>query len=290
MIIDNAGTYTLRYTATDDCGKTTTVDRELVVELPPATYRTVLYTDGTFIINESSYDMEENIAEHGEATNVYVPLDETNKYAYSNESSRLWNSVASSIKRVEIGSEISPTSTAFWFYGCSALESVDFANIDGSRLLNMSSTFYDCSSLTEIDFTGLNLRLVTNIGAFCRGCSTLKSVTFPQVNNNILNSIEQAFRNCTSLEVVDISCFKSSSNLAKCAYAFYNCPELTTIYASNGFTFENITGTPGTSVFDYSRLLVGGSGTQWSSSRTGSAYGRIDNPPDAPGYFTLKSA
>lgn len=31
MIIDNAGTYTLRYTATDDCGKTTTVDRELVV-------------------------------------------------------------------------------------------------------------------------------------------------------------------------------------------------------------------------------------------------------------------
>ena len=34
MIIDNAGTYTLRYTATDDCGKTTTVDRELVVEAP----------------------------------------------------------------------------------------------------------------------------------------------------------------------------------------------------------------------------------------------------------------
>ena len=35
MIIDNAGTYTLRYTATDDCGKTTTVDRELVVQNQP---------------------------------------------------------------------------------------------------------------------------------------------------------------------------------------------------------------------------------------------------------------
>jgi len=34
MIIDNAGTYTLRYTATDDCGKTTTVDRELAVQDP----------------------------------------------------------------------------------------------------------------------------------------------------------------------------------------------------------------------------------------------------------------
>lgn len=32
MIIDNAGTYTLRYTATDDCGKTTEVERELVVQ------------------------------------------------------------------------------------------------------------------------------------------------------------------------------------------------------------------------------------------------------------------
>lgn len=32
MIIDNAGTYTLRYTATDDCGKTTTVDRTLEVQ------------------------------------------------------------------------------------------------------------------------------------------------------------------------------------------------------------------------------------------------------------------
>ena len=42
MIIDNAGTYTLRYTATDDCGKTTTVDRELVVA-----EQIYSWTDGT---------------------------------------------------------------------------------------------------------------------------------------------------------------------------------------------------------------------------------------------------
>lgn len=44
MIIDNAGTYTLRYTATDDCGKTTTVDRELVVEEP---WGTITFADAS---------------------------------------------------------------------------------------------------------------------------------------------------------------------------------------------------------------------------------------------------
>lgn len=36
--------------------------------------------------------------------------------------------------------------------------------------------------------------------------------------------------------------------------------------------------------------LVGGSGTTYSSSNTGKTYARIDNPPDALGYFSLKSA
>lgn len=37
MIINEAGTYTLKYTATDSCGKTTVVDRELKVEEPTRT-------------------------------------------------------------------------------------------------------------------------------------------------------------------------------------------------------------------------------------------------------------
>lgn len=38
MIIDNAGTYTLKYTATDECGNQTVVDRELVVAEPVHVY------------------------------------------------------------------------------------------------------------------------------------------------------------------------------------------------------------------------------------------------------------
>lgn len=44
MIIENEGTYTLRYTATDDCGKTTTVDRELIVAEP---WETITFADAS---------------------------------------------------------------------------------------------------------------------------------------------------------------------------------------------------------------------------------------------------
>lgn len=36
--------------------------------------------------------------------------------------------------------------------------------------------------------------------------------------------------------------------------------------------------------------LVGGAGTAYNSGHTDKEYARIDNPPDAPGYFTLKAA
>lgn len=44
MIINEEGTYTLRYTATDDCGKTTTVERELKVEEP---WGTITFADAS---------------------------------------------------------------------------------------------------------------------------------------------------------------------------------------------------------------------------------------------------
>ena len=68
MQIDTAGTYTLKYTAEDECGNVTEVEREVVAE--QISYRTVLYTDGTFIINEKDSDQAANEALHGVATHV----------------------------------------------------------------------------------------------------------------------------------------------------------------------------------------------------------------------------
>ena len=71
MHFDQDGTYNLVYIAEDECGNTTLAER--VVEV--FSLRTVLYPDGTFIINEKSTDQATNEALHGVATDVYDPFD-----------------------------------------------------------------------------------------------------------------------------------------------------------------------------------------------------------------------
>ena len=262
MIIDNAGTYTLRYTATDECGNSTTVDRELVVELPQEEFRTVLYTDGTFIINESSYDMIENIANHGEATNVYAPFDpngatDEDKYMFGAAANRLWNNERENVVRVEIGSLIYPPSLRYWFNNFVNCTSMDLMNLNTSEATSAFGLFYGCSSLESLDVSHFDTRKMT--------------------------TFENMFRGMRNIQVLDLSSFDTSM-VTTIQNMFSFCEKLKTIYASQSFAVNN-----GAQTFYETPLLVGGAGTQWNSSKQTYVYARIDNPPDAPGYFTLKS-
>lgn len=238
MIINTAGEYTLQYTATDACGNSTTVERDLVVEEPP-TYRTVLYTDGTFIINESSRDEAHNVALHGQPTNVYNPFDPNgdtlvDRYEFSTYGLRPWDNQVSSITSVEIGSNIQPTLTRHWFENMTNLLSVDLDNLDTSAVTSMESMFNGCSLLETLDLSGFDTSDVISTATMFRSCSALK-----------------------------------------------------TIYASTLFVVEQVTSD--SNMFVSASNLVGGAGTTYSSSYRDKTRARIDNPPDAPGYFTAKS-
>ena len=263
MIFDEPGTYQIEYTATDECGNETVADRTVIVEEPP-TYRTVLYTDGTFIINESSRDEAANVALHGQPTNIYDPFDpngatNVDKYIFNSDNIP-WNSEAGSVLSVEIGSEIHPTSTAYWFYGMSYCTSIDLSNLYTSAVTNMRYMFY-CWRLPSLDVSGLDTSNVTDMSGM--------------------------FYCCNALTELDLSSF-DTSNVTMMADMFRQCGNLKKIYASSSFDVSGVTASDAMFA-QMSNNLVGGAGTVWVSYPTDKVYAHIDGGVSDPGYFTAKN-
>lgn len=259
MIINEEGTYTLKYTATDECGKSSTVDRELVVT-DNSPRRTVLYTDGTLIINERQIEEAHNIELHGEATNVYIPFDPngaTNmeKYIFTtSSSSKPWGNQLTQILHVEIGSPVKPPKTRNWFSGlqncvdidltnldtsisesmngmfdnCRSLTTLDLSNFDTSNVTGMSSMFGNCSSLTTLDLSNFDTSNVTNFESMFSGCSSVTSIDVSSFDTSNATDMQYMFRDCVLLETVDTSGF-SASIVTNIAGMFYRCLALKSV-------------------------------------------------------------
>lgn len=178
MHFDQDGTYNLVYIAEDECGNTTLAER--VVEV--FTVRTVLYPDGTFIINEKSTDQASNESRHGgTATNVYIPFDpnggrDVNKYIFASNTSRPWNNEVTNVTSVEVGSAIAPTGMANWFSFMGNCEEMDLLNVDTSSVHNMRSLFRECSALVSLDLAHFDTSQVTDMGSMFSGCSVLTTI------------------------------------------------------------------------------------------------------------------
>ena len=105
------------------------------------TSSTVLYNDGTLILNELSANRSENVSVHGEVTKEYEPMSDSDSYVMTSMDSQPWYSEQYLIKSVEIGSKISPVSTSHWFELLFNMEKGDFTNLDTSHVIIMSYMF-----------------------------------------------------------------------------------------------------------------------------------------------------
>lgn len=277
------GTYHLHYTAVDECGNKTTATRTIEV----LTTMTVLYTDGTLIINERPSDRQSNITKHGAIVEEYEPLTVTYPYVFNGTSERPWHAKQANITAVEFGSTVAPTSIAYWFQNCSNLESIDWTNFDGS---NVTSARAFVASTKITTFTLPEMPNLTNIRFICNACPNLVSVDMSGVNATGITDINASFQACYALKTVDLSGL--AGTIDACSNAFSNVSNgadmvLETIYANAGLDFSQATAF--NNVFRSCVNLVGGEGTPFNSSFIGKQYARIDNPPDAPGYFTAKA-
>lgn len=199
------------------------------------------------------------------------------------------------------------------FASCKNLKSVNFSGFDTSGATTFRSMFTDCSALTELDLSGFDTRNVTDMHSmfsFCGAlehvdisefdtgrvttmnslfntCASLQSMKFPEsMNLASLYDMGYMFKSCTCLQEVDLSMFDTAL-VRYMQNMFYDCRALRTIYVSSAFVTRSVTNS--SSMFFNCDVLHGGAGTKYTSVNQEKEYARIDNPPDAPGYFTLKS-
>ena len=249
--------------------------------------RTVLYEDGTFIINERGADAGVNVKKHGEASYVYPPLDSEHDYVFARQEERYWQTELGLIKSVKFGSPVQPTSMRAWFNSCVELESFDSTNLDTSECTNMQMLFKcesgaDNTKLVSLDLSSWNTSKVTDMKQMFNRCQALTNLNVGFDTSSVTN-ISQMFGNCNSLTSLDLSTFDTSS-VTDMSSMFTGCTNLQTIYASNLFDVTNVTDS--LFMFRNCTSIVGGAGTTYDSDKVNKEYARIDNPPDAPGYFT----
>lgn len=199
---------------------------------------TALFTDGTLIINEDSDNRETDIATHGAVVKTYGALTSTNHYVFASNADQPWASERTSITDVEFGSVVKPTSTAYWFDGCTALQTQTFANLDTSNTTNMNSMFANCTSLTSLDLSTFNTSKVTDMSRMFTQ-STITTIDVSSFDTSKVTVMNSMFSGCGSLTSLDVSNFNTSS-VTSMRYMFGNCASLTTIDVS-AFDISNVT-------------------------------------------------
>ena len=118
---------------------------------------TVLYNDGTFIINELPSQRNKNIVKHGNVVKTYESFSTSNPYIFRSIEDRPWNSDKDSITSVEVGTVIKPTDIRMWFQDLSNLSKADLSNIDTSNVTEMSHLFERAgSNVSSFEVTGIS--------------------------------------------------------------------------------------------------------------------------------------
>ena len=153
----------------------------------------------------------------------------------------------------------SVTNMSSMFQGCSRLTNLNLSGWDTGSVTDMSNMFFNCQSLTTLDLSGFDTGSVTDMSTMFQWCGKLTSLDVSGWDTGSVTNMRSMFNGCRKLE---------------------------TVYVGNRWSTANVTSSP--FMFSDCNALKGGAGTRYNSSYKDKTYARIDNPPDAPGYFTYK--
>ena len=204
---------------------------------------TTLYEDGTLIINEKTRNRSANISTHGAVTKEYDAMSSSNSYVMDQSRDQPWLNEQSKIKSIEIGKQIKPLSTAYWFRNLQYVQNIKLENLETSSVTNMTYMFNSAGgSVTTFtisdDISNLDTSKVTNMS----------------------HMFDSAGRNATTWSIGDISNW-DTSNTTDMSSMFYSAG-----YNATTWTIGNLSNWNTSSVTDmgYMFYSAGRNATTWS--------------------------
>ena len=95
------------------------------------------------------------------------------------------------------------TSTAYWFYFCSALKTITgIEHLNTDNVTKMNNMFRGCSNLTNLDVTHFNTANVENMASMFQKCSSLTSLDLLDFNTDKVTNMGAMFYGCSSLKTI----------------------------------------------------------------------------------------
>ena len=186
-----------------------------------------------------------------------------------------------------------PTSTAYWFYNCRTLETIEgIKNFSTNKVTTMLSMFENCYALKSFDLTRFDTSKVTNMGFMFCFCSSLSSLDLSNFDTSKVSDVDYMFYNCSNLTTIYCNDDWNTSTVAFSDYMFYGCTSLKGAVAFDSSKTDVTMANPTTGYFTASPLVAyvvedGATLTFYydteKATRTGTVYG-IDDLIEGTSY------
>ena len=141
------------------------------------------------------------------------------------------------VEEIDFSNAIMPASLASFFAGCTSLKSVNFSNVDTSRVTNMQSLFAGCGSIQELDLSSFDTSKVTNMQYLFDHCNSLTKLSLSGWDMSKVTNNSSMLSGKAKLEEVNLSNAIMPSSLAS---MFAGCSSLKNINFNNTDT-SNVT-------------------------------------------------
>ena len=177
------------------------------------------------------------------------------------------------------------------FEAASRLNEINFGDIfNTEKVTNMGRMFTNTPVLVGLNLSKFNTKNVTNMAHMFGGMNAIENLSLTSFDTSNVTTMNGMFSSMPSLKILDISTF-NTQNVTDMGYIFainnYESDNLTTIYASDRFTTNNVVASQG--IFNYRKRLRGGNGSFLTDPNTADlTWLRVDRP-GVQGYFTRKS-